>query len=348
MPGTAVTARDCVASIRRWAVRSTSGKVMMERAERLDAIDDKSFVLKFKEPFGLVPETMGRSLAYMMREKDAETDPYTQIKAAIGSGPFMFLPDEWQPGAHVAYRRNPDYRPRVEPADGYAGGKVAKVERVEWTIIPDPATATAALISGEMDYLTTPVADNLPLMRADANVAIGVLDPLGWQFHIRMNSLAKPFDNAKARQGLQMLVESQQEAYLAATGMTGALGKVCLAAFVCGSPNESMAGTERFASYDPDKIKSLFKEAGYDGEPLVLMDPTDQQNLHMLAQVLNEHMKNVGLNVDLQAMDWSTAGVAAGDQDAAAAGPWRMAHLSDSLALRHDDGSVLEPAARHK
>jgi peptide/nickel transport system substrate-binding protein len=289
-----VTARDCVASIRRWAARSTSGKVMMERAERLDAVDDKSFVLKFKEPFGLVPKTMGRSLAFMMREKDAETDPYTQIKTAVGSGPFMFLADEWQPGAHVAYRRNPDYRPRVEPADGYAGGKVAKVERVEWTIIPDPATATAALISGEMDYLTTPVADNLPLMRADPNVAIGILDPLGWQFHIRMNSLAKPFDNAKARQGLQMLVESQQEAYLAATGMTGELGKVCLAPFVCGSPNESMTGTERFASYDPDKIRPLFKESGYDGAPVVLMDPTDQQNLHMLAQVLNEHMKKVG------------------------------------------------------
>jgi peptide/nickel transport system substrate-binding protein len=59
--GTAVTARDCVASIRRWAARSTSGKTMMERAERLDAVDHKSFLLKFKEPFGLVPETAGRS-----------------------------------------------------------------------------------------------------------------------------------------------------------------------------------------------------------------------------------------------------------------------------------------------
>ena len=304
--GTAVTARDCVASIRRWAARSTSGKTMMERAERLDAVDDKSFLLKFKEPFGLVPETLGRSLAFMMRAADAETDPFAQIKTAIGSGPFIFLPDEWQPGARVAYRRNPDYRPRPEPADGYSGGKVANVERVEWTIIPDPATATAALLAREMDYLTTPVADNLPLMRADPNVAIGVLDPLGWQFHIRVNSLAKPFDNAKARQGLQMLVGSQQEAYLAATGMTGELGKVCLVPFICGSPNESLTGTEHFASYDPDKIRSLFKDAGYDGEPLVLMDPTDQSNLHLLAQVLNEHMKKVGINVDLQAMDWST------------------------------------------
>ena len=302
-----MTARDCVASIRRWAVRSVPGKAMMARADRLDVVDDNSFILRFREPFGLVPETLARGPAcFVMRTKEAESDPFTQIKTAIGSGPFIFLPDEWQPGAHVAYRRNPLYRPRSEPADGMAGGKVAKVERVEWTIIPDPATATAALITGEVDYLTNPVVDNLPLLRADPNIAIGLLDPLGWQFHIRMNSLATPFDNAKARQGLQMLIEGQQEAYLAATGMTGELGKVCLAPFVCGSPNESMTGTERFAGYDPGKIKSLFKEAGYNGAPLVLMDPTDQSNLHMLAQVLSEHMKKAGLNVDLQAMDWST------------------------------------------
>jgi peptide/nickel transport system substrate-binding protein len=305
--GTPVTARDCVASIRRWAARSATGKVMMERAARLDVLDDNAFILELKEPFGLVPETLGRGpYCFVMRAKDAETDPFTQINTAIGSGPFMFLPEEWRPGARVAYRRNPHYRPRSEPASGYAGGKVAKVERVEWTVIPDPATANAALIAGEVDYLTTPVADNLPLLRADPNIAIGLLDPLGWQFHIRMNSLAKPFDDAKARQGLLMLVASQQETYLAATGMTGELGKVCLAPFVCGSSNESMIGTEPFSTDDPDRIRSLFTEAGYSGEPLVLMDPTDQSNLHMLAQVLSEHMKKVGLNVDLQAMDWST------------------------------------------
>jgi peptide/nickel transport system substrate-binding protein len=304
--GTPVTARDCVASLRRWAVRSTPGKTMMERAERLDALDDKSFLLRFKEPFGLVTQTLGRSLAFMMRAKDAETDPFTQIKTAIGSGPFIFLSDEWHPGARVAYRRNPDYRPRSEPASGYAGGKVAKVERVEWTVIPDPATATAALIAGEVDYLTTPIVDNLPPLRTDPNIAIDLLDPLGWQFHIRMNALVKPFDDARARQGLLMLIASQQEAYLAAAGMTGDLGKVCRAPFVCGSPAESKIDTERFSIYDPERIRTLFKEAGYNGEPLVVMDPTDQSNLHMLAQVLNEHMKKVGLNPDLQAMDWST------------------------------------------
>src|SRR5215470_4479343 len=164
--GTPLTARDCVASIRRWAARSVPGQALMERADRLDVIDDNSFLLRFKEPFGLVPETLARGpTCFVMRTKEAETDPFTQITTAIGSGPFIFLPEEWRPGAHVAYRRNSNYRPRTEPADGVAGGKVAKVERVEWTIIPDPATATAALIAGEVDYLTNPVVDNLPLMR---------------------------------------------------------------------------------------------------------------------------------------------------------------------------------------
>ena len=103
-----------------------------------------------------------------------------------------------------------------------------------------------------------------------------------------------------------MLVESQQEDYLTATGFTGDLGKVCLAPFVCGSPNETMVGTDRFKKYDPDKIKALLKEGGYNGEPLVMMDPSDQPHLHLVAQVLGGQMKEIGLNADIQTMDWST------------------------------------------
>jgi len=306
--GTPVTAKDCVASIRRWAARFGLAGIMMQRTERLDATDDKNFVLKLKEPFDPVPQTLGNptQIAFMMPAKIAETDPFTQIKTAIGSGPFMFVQDEWVPGAKVVYKRNPNYKPRTEPADGYAGGKVAHVERVEWTVIPEPGTAAAALGTGEMDYWVAPAANNLPQLKAMPTVALTMLDPLGWQLHVRFNSLAKPFDDPKMRQAIQMLIETQQEDYLNATGYTGDLGKACLAPFVCGSPNESEVGLERFKKYDPDKIKALLKETGYTGQPVVLMDPTDQAHLHMVAQVLNEHMKKVGINVDLQSMDWSS------------------------------------------
>jgi peptide/nickel transport system substrate-binding protein len=306
--GTPVTAKDCVASIRRWAVRFGEAKIMLDRTERLDATDEKTILLKLKEPFGPVIETLGSStqVCFMMRSKEAETDPFTQIKEVVGSGPFMFLQDEWRPGARVVYRKNAAYKPRSEPADGYAGGKAVHIERVEWTVVPDPGVAANALMVGEVDYWTNPDADHVPQLKSAANISCVPLDPFGWQLHVRMNSLAKPFDNAKTRQALQMMVESRQEAYLTATGFVGDLGKVCLAPFGCGSPNETMVGTERFKKYDPEKIKALFKEGGYNGEPLVVMDPSDQPHLHLVAQVLNEHMKELGLNADLQTMDWST------------------------------------------
>ena len=306
--GTPVTARDCVASVRRWAARVGKAKIMLDRAEKLEVVDDRSFTLKLKEPFGPVLETLANAsqVCFVMREKEASTDPYEQVKEVMGSGPFIWVKEEWQPGNLVVYRKNPAYKPRSEPADGYSGGKVVNVERVEWHVIPDPAVQTAALTTGELDYLTNPVADQVKEMHGKPNITVGFLDPLGWQFHIRMNALNKPFDNAKARQAVQMLVESRQEAYLTATGQTGDLGKVCLAPFVCGSPNETMTGTEPFKKYEPEKIKALFKEAGYGGEPIVIMDPTDQQNLHFLALVLNEHLKELGINTDLQSMDWQT------------------------------------------
>jgi peptide/nickel transport system substrate-binding protein len=67
-----------------------------------------------------------------------------------------------------------------------------------------------------------------------------------------------------------------------------------------------MVGTERFAKYDPEAVRALLKEGGYNGEPIVIMDPTDQVNLHLIAQVLDGHLRELGVKSDLQAMDWST------------------------------------------
>jgi peptide/nickel transport system substrate-binding protein len=180
-----------------------------------------------------------------------------------------------------------------------------KIERVEWQVIPDPSVQSAALVAGELDYLTNPIADQVRLMRSNPAIAIGILDPLGWQFHFRFNSLVKNTDNPKFRQAIQMLIASRQDDYLSATGQTGDLGRACVAPFVCGSPNETMVGTEGVRKYEPERIKALLKESGYNGEPVVLMDPTDQINLHLIAQVLDGHLREVGVKSDLQSMDWS-------------------------------------------
>ena len=95
-----------------------------------------------KEPYGLVLESLGKSgaqRAFMMPKRVADTDPNTQITDATGSGPFIFKKDEWKAGEKAVYVKNPKYKPRTEPPSGLAGGKVAKVDRVEWIWIPDTA-----------------------------------------------------------------------------------------------------------------------------------------------------------------------------------------------------------------
>src|SRR5260370_34847710 len=121
----------------------------------------------------------------MMPARVAATDPNQQIADFTGSGPFIFKRDEWRPGEKVVYVRNPSYRPRGEPASGLAGGKVAKVDRVEWIWIADPQTQVDALLKGEIDMIEQVPHDLLPLVPADPNISVLVTNPPARQLPFR-------------------------------------------------------------------------------------------------------------------------------------------------------------------
>lgn len=143
--GSPVTAEDVVASIRRWGARDGMGQKLMRVTASLEAADDKTVVLTLSEPYGLVLQSLGKissNVPFIMPRRLAETDPNKQVEEIIGSGPFRFVADEWQPGNQVVYEKFAGYVPRDEPASYAAGGKVARVDRVEWRYIPDAATAT--------------------------------------------------------------------------------------------------------------------------------------------------------------------------------------------------------------
>src|SRR5262249_40602795 len=153
--GQPVTAEDCVASLQRWGKRDTVGRLLFGATGKLDAVDRKTFVLELKEPFGLVLDAIGKpssNVPFMMPARVAATSENDQIKEAIGSGPYRFVKEEWQPGNQVVYVRNPDYAPRSEEPNGAAGGKRVYVDKVVWRYIPDAATCNAALEAGEVDF----------------------------------------------------------------------------------------------------------------------------------------------------------------------------------------------------
>ena len=285
------------------------GQKMMGSVAGFEAVDAKTFKMKMKEPYGLVLQSLGKpssNVPFMMPKKTAETDPNTQIKVedVIGSGPFIFVANEWKPGEKIVYIKNPKYKPRAEPASGLAGGKVAKVDRVEWIWIPDVQTQVAAIQNGEIDMIESPGHDLLPLLTKDKNIKLFNGNPLGNQFVFRFNQLFKPFDNAKIRHAA--MVAFGQEDFLKAAVGEANYYKLCKPVFICGTSLASEDGMKDVLNQNAAKAKELLKEAGYDGTPVVLMQSTDLQILTNLAPVAKAQLEAAGFKVDMQSMDWQT------------------------------------------
>jgi len=173
--GTPVTAEDCVASLKRWQARDSMGQKLADFLKEYSVVDERTFAIVLNERFGPLLEAIGKPsvvVPFMMPKRVAETDPFQQISDYTGSGPFILLKDEWKPGVSVVYGRNPNYKPRAEPPSGLAGGKQAKLDRIEWTWIPDPQTQVNALLSGEIDMIESVAYDLLPLLEKDKGVRL--------------------------------------------------------------------------------------------------------------------------------------------------------------------------------
>jgi len=321
--GKPVTSEDCVASIKRWSAKDSMGQKLMTFVKEMQVVNPKTFKILLKEPTGLVLSALGKpssNVPFMMPKRVAETDPNTQISDATGSGPFIFKKDEWKAGDKAVWVKNPQYKPRSEPPSGLAGGKLVKVDRVEWKWIPDQQTAINALLAGEIDFMEAPQHDLLPVVKKDANVKLVDLNPLGNQYTFRFNVLHKPFDNAKVRQAV--FYAFNQEDFLKATIGDPTYYKTCKSFFPCGSPLETTKGLDGFLESNFAKSQALLKEAGYDGTPVVLMQSTDLAVLSNLAPVAKSLMEKGGFKVDMVSMDWQTLVARRAKKDPPNAGGW--------------------------
>jgi peptide/nickel transport system substrate-binding protein len=321
--GQPVTSEDCIASIKRWAVRDPMGQKLAGFIDTMTATDTRTITVTLKEPTGLLLLALGKpssNTPFMMPKRVAETDPNKQIEDFTGSGPFVFARDEWKPGDKTVYVKFDKYKPRSEPASGLAGGKVAKVDRVEWRAISDQQQAVNALIAGEIDYIEQPSHDLLPVLKRDQNVAILKIDQLKNQYTFRPNHLHKPFDNPKVRQALWYAF-NQEDFLMGAIGDKEFINE-CKAVFVCGTPLATTKGTNGLMTSNARKAQELLKEAGYDGTPVVLMHSTDLKALTNLAPVAKQLMERAGFKVDMQSMDWQTLVARRAKKDAPSAGGW--------------------------
>src|SRR5260370_9632624 len=153
--GEPVCGTDCVVSLQRWMVRDSFGQSLATAVDKIETTGDKGFTIRLKEPFPLLLDALAKVAGppFVMPERLAKTDPYQQVTEAVGSGPFKFVKEEFQPGHMAVYVKNTDYVPRSEPPNWGSGGKVVRVYRVEWLFLPHSTPKTAALASATVDCL---------------------------------------------------------------------------------------------------------------------------------------------------------------------------------------------------
>jgi peptide/nickel transport system substrate-binding protein len=333
--GAPVTAEDVVASLKRWWVKDGGGQIIQKFSKELTAVDNKTFRLVLNQPYGLVLDTLAKpdaNVPVIMPKRLASTDANQAVAEVVGSGPFKFVKDEWVPGSKLVFAKNTDYVPRSEPANGFSGGKVVKVDRVEWVVLPDSQSAIQALNRGQIDFIEQPQVDLLPLLKANKDVRVEFMSSLGTQGILRLNHLQPPFTDVRARRAMQWLV-NQRDFMTAAIG-DPSLWKVCGSFLICDQPMAFNEGAEMLNQDIPNeqraaKAKELLQQAGYKGELVVLLDPVNNPRFHAANLVFSEALKKAGVNVQLDAMDWGTLVTRRTKKDPVAQGGWSIFFTSN-------------------
>ena len=306
--GTPVLARDAVASIQRWWVNDAFGQALAAATDEVAAPDDKTIRFRLKRRFHLLPDALAHptnTVAAIMPERLARTPASTRLTEIVGSGPFRYLAAERVPGARNVYARFEGYVPREGAPSFCAGARTAYFDRVEWITTPDPATQVAALRGGEVDWVEQPLMDLVPSLQANRALKVEVVETRGLIGFLRFNQIFPPFDNSAIRRAVLKAV-NQREFMEAVVGGNAPFDSQC-GIFTTGTPLANDAGMEALSGrHSLPALRRELEAAGYRGEKIVYLEPTDVPRINAIAEVGADMLRKLGMNVDVIATDWGT------------------------------------------
>jgi len=324
--GTPVLARDAVASIDRWTKTDAFGQNVRAVTDEMSAVSDKTFRFRLKKPFPLLTAALAKPSSFcpVMPERLSKTPPNVQVTEMVGSGPFRFIAAERVSGSLAVYEKFTGYVPRSGGTPSFtAGPKIAYLDRVEWHTIPDAATAAAALQTGEVDWWEQPQPDLIPLLRKNG-VLVEAKEKGGLMGMIRFNHLVPPFDNPAIRRAFFAGV-NQTDYMTAVMGDDHSLWNDKCGFFLPESPYATDAGMAVMTGpRSLDKVKHDLDAAGYRGERVVFVVPTDLPALNAMSQLAADMFRRVGVNLDYQALDWGTVLPRLANKDGIDKGGWSV------------------------
>ena len=216
----------------------------------------------------------------------------------VGTGPFMF--EEYVPGSHMSYVRNPDYWGTTT-----INGKEYQmpfIDRLIYPIIPDEATQIAALRTAKIDFHqfvppsywdnldTIPELEKARYSNSDMLLSLLVKEP--------------PFNDVNVRQAMMIGTDLKAHKRLVFAEELPTHSYPIHFDNPAYIPLEQLpADLQALYDYNPDKAKQMLADAGYPNGFIVDIycdtTPTHQDN----AALLKDEWSKFGVTANIQAHD---------------------------------------------
>ncbi|EFO80320.1 extracellular solute-binding protein, family 5 [Oscillochloris trichoides DG-6] len=310
--GTPLNADAVVFTFNRFKDAKTSSGEGLAMMTGVEAVDAYTVRFTFSAPSAVFFSTLVTPYAGIVSPTAVEAEGDAFGQQPVGSGPFKIA--EWQQGTAVVLERNPDYKWSPETISNPGA---PYIDNVVFKVIPDAATQLAALQAGEVDLIFVNSPNHISKLTEDSTVQL-IETQLNSMVYLGFNCAKAPFDDVKVRQALSHAINKDEILLAALNGM----GQVAFAPMAPTLPGFDASLKDLELGYDPAKATELLTEAGFAPGPDGTMTKDDQAlNLVLLtfarapnedvATLIQNQLKAIGVNVEIQQFDTATAAKAA-------------------------------------
>ena len=281
--GQTVTAEDVVYSINRCAAVPEGQEKPLVAAfsavKSVEALDEKTVAVTIAQ----------RDLEFIsyMTAAIIPADYENQDTAPVGTGPFKFV------------SRTPQQDFVMERFEDYWGAP-AWLDKVTYKICENADALVMNLNGGSIDLCAHLTSAQASQLNQNFQVLEGTMNLVQ---AIYLNNQAKPFDNQLVRQALCYAIDRQGIMDMVADGHGTAVGSSIYPAFTKYFLPELV---DKYP-HDVEKAKELLAQAGYpDGFDMTISVPNNYQPHMDTAEVVAEQLREAGINVTIQPVEWST------------------------------------------
>jgi peptide/nickel transport system substrate-binding protein len=265
----------------------------------VEAPDAHTVVYHLEKPYGLFqaalarPDCAGSGVVH----RDSVAADGSWIKP-IGTGPFML--GEWKRGQYISLVRNSHYADRGGGLDGFTGSKRPLVDEVRFMIVPDDATAKAALQRGDVDIIQDLSYTDVKPMQEVGGVKVAHA-PVMSLTALLIQTRDPVLGNVKLREAIAHAIDGTQ--LVAAVGDGLMKPATSLIPLMSAYYDKVQQQTWK---YDPELAGKLVKEAGYKGQEISIMATKRYPETYTAAVIMQAMFQAVGINARIDVVEWAT------------------------------------------